>query len=185
MNEVWVLTIKTSLPDVCPDPEDLKTTVEIYDSFEKGRNALRKAVKNYAFTKNSMFDGEGNIIYFQKYIDKAYVSEQDQGDNVYMLEKKHFQFIAEVLKKAFSGEDVAFTLPYVECDDGRIGITNEDDWISVYGADDGPINGYRPEIRTNIFSMQEDKSYYLYINDIFAQRVSSELYIDLVKAQVK
>ena len=68
MKNTWVLSIKTSLPEVCENRGDLQTSIYTFDSFDEARTALRKALKKYAFSKNSMFDGKGNIIYFHKYI---------------------------------------------------------------------------------------------------------------------
>ena len=178
MNEVWVLTVETSLADA-------RRTVNVFTNFEKAREAFRMTVKKYAFTKNSMFDGNGNIVYFQKYIDTAWVNENEQGDDIYMLEKKHFEFIAEALRKTFSGNDIDLELPYEECDDDMIGVSYSGDTLLIYGTGDGPINGYTPEIETNIFSMIEEKEYYLYIDDMFGQDESDKLYIQLSKAEVQ
>ena len=102
-----------------------------------------------------MFDGNGNIVYFQKYIDTAWVNENEQGDYIYMLEKKHFEFIAEALRKTFSGNDIDFELPYEECDDDMIGVSYNGDTLLIYGTGDGPINGYTPEIETNISESEQ------------------------------
>ena len=51
MKEIWVLTVKTSLPDTCENSSDLTTTCQAFDSFEKGRNALRKQSSNMPFRK--------------------------------------------------------------------------------------------------------------------------------------
>ena len=45
MNEVWVLTVETSLADT-------RRTVNVFTNFEKAREAFRMTVKKYAFTKN-------------------------------------------------------------------------------------------------------------------------------------
>jgi len=55
----------------------------------------------------------------------------------------------------------------------------------MYGYDDGPCNGYDPKIATNMFDMTEEKDYYLYVDDMFGQDASSELYIDLKKIEGK
>ena len=76
MKNTWVLSIKTSLPKVCESAGELKTHVFTFESFEDARAALRKALKKYAFSKNSMFDGKGNIIYFKKEVDDFVEWEQ-------------------------------------------------------------------------------------------------------------
>lgn len=79
MKNTWVLSIRTSLPEVCESHGDLKTSIYTFDSFEEARTALRKVLKKYAFSENSMFDGKGNIIYFHNYIaDLAYDDDTDE-----------------------------------------------------------------------------------------------------------
>ena len=70
MKNTWVLSIRTSLPDVCESHGDLQTSIYAFDNFEEARTALRKMLKKYAFSENSMFDGKGNIIYFKKEVDE-------------------------------------------------------------------------------------------------------------------
>lgn len=70
MKNTWVLSIRTSLPEVCESHGDLQTSIYTFDSFEEARTALRKVLKKYAFSENSMFDGKGNIIYFKKEVDE-------------------------------------------------------------------------------------------------------------------
>ena len=49
MKNTWVLSIRTSLPDVCESHGDLQTSIYTFDSFEEARTALRKVLKKYAF----------------------------------------------------------------------------------------------------------------------------------------
>ena len=129
MKNIWVLSVRTSLPELGYTPADIAVTFKAYDTFEKGRDAMRDVIKNYAYNKNSMFDGEGNITYLKKYWEEM--------------------------------------------------------WDEEY-IDDGPCNGYDPDIRTNIFSMKQEQEYYLYINDLLGQDdFSSELYIDLKKVTIQ
>ena len=65
--EMWVLTIRTSLPEVAYDEKDLKTTSLIFQSFEDAKKALQEKLREFAFTENSMFDGEGGIVYWDFY----------------------------------------------------------------------------------------------------------------------
>ena len=68
MNEIWVLSIRTSLPKVCKSPDDFKMTVSAYDSFEKAKTAMREEINKYAFAKNAMFNGAGQIKLLKSYI---------------------------------------------------------------------------------------------------------------------
>lgn len=184
MNEVWVLSVRTSLPHVCRSSADLSVKTEVFGSFEKGRDAMRAAVKAFAFSKNSMFDGEGNITKLKEY---AMSLEGDVYDDDFsILDSRAMDHVTESLRKAFSGEDVDFEMPEPYCTDWMIAIESEPGEVIFHGEDDGPCNGYDPDIRTNMFSMKEEKNYYLYIDDLLGQdECSSELYVALTKAKVE
>ena len=184
MKEIWVLTVKTSLPNTCYNSSDITTTCEAYSSFEKGRDAMRETIKKLAFSKNSMFDGEGNIIYLKKYADNY--DDEVYEDDFETLDINRINYVIDSLRDAFSGKDVEFEMESEHCTDWMIAINSKPGEVAFSGDDDGPCNGYDPDLRTNIFSMKEEKSYYLYINDRFGQDgCTSELYIDLQKAELK
>ena len=61
MKEIWVLTIKTSLPETCVSYNDLKMTIMAFDTYEKARAAFREKLRTFAFSKNTMFNGKGQI----------------------------------------------------------------------------------------------------------------------------
>ena len=185
MQEMWVLTVKTSLPNTGYNSGDWTTTCKVCNCFEKGREALREAVKKLAFSENSMFDGQGNIRYYRDYAENGYDDGDEEEDVTDFLNKKRLVMVADALQAAFSGKEVR--LPPVEhWDDDMLAVEAANDAIHIFGYGDGPCNGYVPDIHTNIFSMQEEKQYFLYINDMFGQSEnSSELYIDLMKAEVE
>ena len=180
MKEIWVLSIRTSLPEVCETANDLKLTVIAYDSFEKGKAAMRDAIKSFAFSRNAMFDGEGGLIQMQNYSDEIGDYEED-----YVLTPDVILSIQNTLKQAFAGNDTAFELESGVYTDWMAAASIEKDSIRMYGDDDGPDNGINPVLSTNILSMEKKQDYYLYIDDRFGQDdASSELYIDLKKTAV-
>ena len=61
MENKWVLSVKTSLPDVCRSKDDIKTVFYVYDSFEEARAAMRAEISKYTGQKNTMFDRAGRI----------------------------------------------------------------------------------------------------------------------------
>lgn len=183
MKEVWVLSVKTSLPDVCWNSMDLKTTFSAFDSFEKGREAMRKVLRDLAFSKNSMFDGNGNIIHFKKYLED--MCDEEYIDDGEVLDKNRLSYVSDSFREAFSGKDIYFEMENAYCTDWMIAIESGVGEVYFHGEDDGPCNGYDPDIAANIFSMQEEKDYFLYINDRFGQDdATSELYIDLKKVSI-
>ena len=182
MKDIWVLTIKTSLPHTCESAAEMTTTCTAYDSFEKGRDALRAAVRGFAFSQNSMFDGDGHITLFQQYAEDG-VDGEDVDD---FLSRSMLLYIADHLRRVFSGEDTDFSLPLDTYSDKLIGVTIQDGALQMFGDGDGPCNGIDPVIHTNLFSMQEDKHYYLYLDDRFGQDdCTSELYVDLQKTTIQ
>ena len=183
MNEIWILNTRTSLPKVCENFAHMTPTAEAFDSFEKARDAMRAKIKDFAFSKNSMFDGKGNITYLKRYIDDL---DNEVWEDFEILDFEKLNIIADSLRDAFEGKDFEFEMPAELCSDGMIAVSSTPGEMFMFGDDDGPYNGYNPVIKTNIFSMKEEKNYYLYLDDRFGQDdATSELYIDLVKAEVK
>jgi hypothetical protein len=189
MNEIWVLIIKTSLPNVAVISKDMKTSIVGFDSFEKARNAFREKIKEFAFSDNSMFDGKGQIKNFSEYVDGMTDEIDDEYDDEIddeALTSKKLSAIQGALKKAFSGDNVKLKIPDGTYTDWMIAVDVEAGSVEFYGDDDGPDNGYNPTLKTNIFSMEKEQDYYLYVNDIFGQNdASSELYIDLKKVSIQ
>ena len=183
MKNTWVLSIRTSLPEVCVSAGKLKTHVFTFESFEDARTALRKALKKYAFSENSMFDEKGNIIYFHKYIaDLAYDDDMDEYDD--FLSPKKLRAVERALKNIFKGKDIVPKIKEGFYTDYMIAYTYENGEVSFRGDDDGPCNGYTPVLKTNMFSIEAPQHYYMYIDDAFGQdSASSELYIDLIRAR--
>jgi len=182
MKDIWVLSVKTSLPGTCYNEADLETTISAYESFEKAREALRIKVNDLAFTKNAMFDGNGKITAFDKYI-KEFDGYDNDEDDEYETYKTVYTKIQNALYDIFSAEDTELKLQDSFYTDYMIGIKFDGESISFSGFDDGPCNGYDPILNTNMFSMKEEKDYYLYIDDRFGQddECTAELYIDLKK----
>ena len=185
MNEIWVMTVRTSLPKVCYSFGDMNLEMQCFDSFEKARAAFRERLKNFAFTKNAMFDGNGRIQYFDKYIKSVMSYDVDYEDDEGILTGALLTKIQDGLTTAFSGQETNLDIRPDFYTDWMIAATVTDDFVSFCGDDDGPINGYNPVLQTNIFSMAIPKDYYLYIDDRFGQDdATSELYIDLKKVSV-
>lgn len=187
MKNTWVLSIKTSLPEVCESSGELRTHIFTFESFEDARAALRKALKKYAFSKNSMFDGRGQIVHLRKYVYDLTLDDIDGEHIDYYddyLDPTNLYTMESSIKKIFEGKDVAPKIKEGFYTDGMIAYTYENDEVSFRGDDDGPYNGYTPVLKTNMFSMEAPQHYYMYIDDAFGQdSASSELYIDLIRAR--
>lgn len=186
MNELWVLTVRTSLPHTCESFGDLKLEMLSFDSFEKARAAFREKMKSFAFTKNAMFTCKGQIAYLDKYLNRWAMSDEEYDYREGLLTKAVLSKISRGLTLAFAGKDTYLDVEPDFYTDFMIAATVTDDYVSFCGDDDGPINGYNPVLQTNIFSMEKEQDYYLYIDDRFGQDDNtSELYIDLKKVTVQ
>ena len=67
MKKLWVLSIRTSLPDACIIKADLQASFSAFETFEDAKKAMRDAIKGFAFSENTMFNGKGKIIELEKY----------------------------------------------------------------------------------------------------------------------
>lgn len=184
MKKLWVLSIRTSLPYDCEVKSDSKTTFSAFETFEDAKKALREEMKKLAFTKNSMFDGNGKIIALEKYTaDLDDYDDDEVSDDA--LTKDVLTKIHDAFFSIFNGEDTSLGIEEGKYTDYMITFNYDDNAIGSYGDYDGPCNGYDPYIATNAFSMEEEKDYYIYIDDLLGQDYSSELYIDLKQVEVK
>ena len=130
-----------------------------------------------AFSKNALFDGNGKLIRFDKFVKANSVNEEDEYGII--LTK-----VTDALQAVFRGEDTA-----IDADPDKYDFENDvteitvtEDYFDIRGINDGPFEGIDPDIATNMFSMKEEKYYFLYVDDKFGQHTiadSSKLYIDL------
>lgn len=177
MKKLWVLSIRTSLPEECFTKAHLKTT---FSAFEDAKKAMQDAIKGFAFSKNAMFDGNGKIIALEKYINK--MGDYDYEET--LLTRDILSKVGDSLFTIINGQDASLDIEKGEYSDYMISLNYDGKGINMWGDYDGPINGYDPYIATNAFSMNEEKDYYIYIDDLLGQDYSSELYIDLKQVEI-
>lgn len=180
----WKLTIKTSLPNVCYGEEDLVTSTFTFDDFETARAALRTKLREFAFSHNEMFDGYGSMIHMEKYMDMIKQEDEVIDDPLPgWFTGKIAVALLNIFSCIFEGKDVDMSIPCGRYFNADIEADFARDSITIRGTGEGIVNGYNPKIDTNLLYMQQEKDYYLYIDDMFGQWscVSSELYIDLKK----
>lgn len=184
MKEIWVLSVRTSLPNECSTKADLKTSISAFDTFPEAQKAMRDTVKGFAFSKNTMFDGEGRVTALNEYMDDMYEFDDDDDCCEDFLTREVLSKIQNSFYSIFNGENCVLDIHENEYADGMIGFKYDGESLVSYGCDDGPCNGYDPYIATNAFSMEEEKDYYIYIDDLLGREYSSELYIDLKKVEL-
>ena len=184
MKEIWVLSVRTSLPEECYSKAELKTTFSAFETFSEARKAMRDTVKGFAFSKNSMFDGEGRITALNEYMDEMYAFDDEDDCCEDFLTREVLTKVQNSFYSIFNGENTVLEIYENEYQDGMLGLNYNGESVLCYGADDGPCNGYDPYIATNAFSMEGEKDYFIYIDDLLGQDYSSELYIDLKKVEL-
>lgn len=183
MKDIWVLSVRTSLPERCASIWDHDPELFAFESFEKARDAFRTKIKELSFSPNAMFDGAGKLPQFEKYAE--WLDDEYDGDEE-CLSKNVLTKILKALNAAFRGEDTKLEIEDGFYTDWMIAVDVENNSVNFYGYDDGPINGYEPTLKTNVFSMEKESEYYLYVNDRLGQEgATAELYIDLKKATVE
>lgn len=175
------------MPDICHTGDLLKEENYAFGSFEKARLALRGKLKEFAFEKNTMFDGNGNTICMKKYMEELveYGSEDDDFDD--WLGSVIATKTLEIFCSIFVGEDVKTKFVPGTYENGMVEVKLGEDSIAIGGVGDGPMNGYLPKANTNLSSMNEEKDYYIHLDDMFGQwaEASSELYIDLTRVSAE
>ena len=116
MKSLWVLSVKTSLPNVCELASDMKTEFYAFESFDDAKKSLEKKLKELAFSKNAMFDGEGNMIYFKKYLDVT-ISSSSTIIFPYLLTMLVTPSMIFLASPQFSSRSiiVIFLKPLIEC----------------------------------------------------------------------
>ena len=92
--------------------------------------------------------------------------------------------VQDILRNVFEGNDVAPFTEDLSYDDATIKATISGSELCIKGYHDGPINGYDPNIKTNMLNMSEEKDYYIHLDDMLGQEASSELYINLRKIEL-
>lgn len=188
MKKIWVLSVRTSLPEICENADTLPTSYA-FEQFEDARCALRTKIKELAFSENAMFDGEGNIKKLKEY--DPFISWSTKlPEHIEMLTYELLEKTQSILRTVFKENEPSLVLEEKEYADEGIVIKFSADELNIVGhkTSFADMNGYAPIIRTNIFKMDEEKDYFLYIKDQFGygkdnmyggyQRFS-ELYIDL------
>lgn len=188
MKEIWTLSIKTSLPNLCKTPADLKLSIYVYESFERAKRAFYEKMKEIAFKENCLFDGNGKIKELNYYTQVSYESEDEEEDeSIGILTVKALNDFQNKLSLSLKGETTKLNLCNGKYCDSMLSLVLSNDSVTVFGDEEGPINGCDAFIHTNILDMSEEKDYFLYIDDLFSfdQDASCELYIDLKKATLE
>ena len=174
--------MRTSLPGYCETEESMIKTEQTFDSFEEGKAAFIEKLKGYTFSENAMFDGNGRSKEFEWYFDPAnwsWLTEEDPANYDDDLQYATLEGFCDAIRAALKGEETDISGLNVFNMDWELLVTRESDTVFMRGTGEGPYNGVKPYIKVNTFDWSEEKSYFLYFDDLLGQDVSAELYMDL------
>ncbi len=166
---------------------DHEPEYRLFESFEAAKEAFRAKIRDFAFSKNAMFDGNGKLKQFELYKssledEEDAEAEEEEGTLTLRLYGK----VLEAVTEFFGGKELQLDVKDGFYTDWMVAVDIKDNSIRVCGDDDGPFNGYDPVLATNALSMQEEKDYYLYIDDCLGQEAcSAVLSIDLKKVTME
>ena len=192
MKNIWVLSVRTSLPNTIEFFDNISTKIYTFEHFEDARDSMRKCLKDLS-CENAMFDENGDIKYLVSEIEsyddewlKEYVDEGNElnGDE---LTKEMITTFYQSLKDIFNGKDVDFNYQQRKYSDySFISMNVGDNGVSLYGDYDGPMNCCNGFVGTNAFSMEEEKNYYLDIHNFFEceYEEAAVLSVNLIKAEL-
>ena len=195
MKKIWVVSLRTSLPEVARNGADLKTSMRAFENFEMARKCARASLKKLAFgEENDMFDENGTLKALAQYAEHAVEESPEELEewDVIAPGKQVWSDVVEMIRAICAGRDVdlpAYCTPdgvYGEYTDWLAEITYSPDGFLINGIDDGPCNGINPYISTNMLKMDQEQDYHLHIDDLFGQDgCSSELYLDVLPVDLK
>lgn len=67
MKDTWVLTVRTSLPKACENAYGLKLDGYAFESFQEGRDAVRKVMNKFAFANLQDLSRRGCCTSFEEW----------------------------------------------------------------------------------------------------------------------
>ena len=184
MSDKWILSVQTSLPNYCKNKKDIIRNDQVFDSFEEGKAAFIETLKSYSFSENAMFDGNGRCKEFEDFFGTSsgnwdWLIEADPDDYDEDLQLDTLKGFCDAVRAAFRGEEADISSLNV-FDSWPVKISREDDTVFIRDEGGGAFNGINPYIKMNTFDWSEIKPYFLYIDDLFGQDYSAELYMDLL-----
>lgn len=198
-NTVWLLFEDRNVAR--KDEEEfsgVKKEFRVFSKFEDAVREMRKLIQTHAFTDNALFDGNGHIREFEKYIERDAAAVDDFDNDFENCSTKPLREISEKLRSFFASlEDYPeiSRLYGFEWTDWLCGckcrMENGHPILTIEGVDDGPCNGIDPDIYINSFIMDDPKitNYVCRIIDSFEENWDYEsphyVHIELLKTNLE
>lgn len=180
MKEIWILSIRTSLPGSCVTESELSSEFFAYDTFEKAREALYDKYMELVYERGGEMFENGVLICLDDYIDSI-IEPDIYEKHDFFLTKELCNKVKMALHYMLYKKRVELDIPNGRYSDGAIELSVEGDRIELCSAD-----FYATILCTNALDMTEQGDYYLYIDDSFSKQSEyCKLYIDLKQAELE
>jgi len=176
--KVYVLTFKTTLPNVCNTSQDTVTRHEVFEYFENAKDALKGKIQHYTIN-NLIFDQNRHIRILDAHAKVVETREKELYDDCRLTSEKIYD-IQNLLCSAF--EDKSVIINDAALSDDKVTIDISKDELKICVNHDLFI------LHTNIFNIIVKKNYFLHIKQRFENgegNGEAELYIDLNQVQVQ
>ena len=190
MEKQWILSVMTNFFDRknCPFSCKMATKYYVFDDFRTGRKKMLEEIARIRKEGKAMFDENGDLIYLNRYITKMEKSELNEE---YLKSCDEESLLADKMKEArrllrgvMNGVETNDTKLDGFFTDYSVGLQISGGYLIICGDDDGPSNGYDPDILTNMLTVTEEKNCYFHLRDNFGQNHDpSYVFLELKKSE--
>lgn len=110
MKSTYVLTVETNLtkePKRTTGIKAYERDIKVFTDFESAKTGMRSIIKEFATSKNDIFDGNGSIIGFDEEFERAVEEAKffDYSESAF----EYINNIPQILKSYFLGDEVSFS----------------------------------------------------------------------------
>ena len=157
MKDIWVLSVRTSLPDYVKKYSALYFDSMIpdwfaFEQFADARDKMRAILRDLS-RENTMFNENGEMKNCRQFIDDTYFSEDDSDDEGYngerLLTARILNDFLRALKEVFAGNDVAFSLEEGKYSDFTPKFVKK--YTDIYTTIKTSVQEYINDIQTGVF----------------------------------
>lgn len=167
MKSCYVLITETNIKNAMdPDEGTPERTTRVFEDFEAAKKAMRTTLKEFSYTDNGLFDGNGNVVGFEEdwiEVFEEYAYDEDK--------EKIFNATPGMLRAYFSGEEVTFDETFLKKFEDKEFDLSEDfnGWLSYdkIDTDRGVLPFGWPDdyhwmlIQINSFCMDDPDNVYI------------------------
>ena len=114
MKSCYVLTVETNLvePSKKNGEQVYKRNVKVFEDFDTAKTGMRSLIKEFATTKNELFDGNGNVLGFEEDFECAIEEAEEFEESEVVLET--LRSTPQILRKYFLGDEITFSDEFYE-----------------------------------------------------------------------